>query len=92
MFRERMAKVVETRSVIIVHPTITATTRLIAVMVVPVPRSEPVRRTTMLRNVMRVAWQHAYAYRSSSFLVSLRPMTESMVSTAARLDEGSALA
>lgn len=46
----------------------------------------------MQRNVMRVAWQHAYAYRSSSFPVSLRSMNESMVSTTAHLDEGPALA
>ncbi len=46
----------------------------------------------MLRNDMRVAWMYSYAYRSSSFPVSLRSMNESMVSTTARLDEGSALA
>ncbi|MBR1829433.1 MAG: hypothetical protein IJ781_07980 [Atopobiaceae bacterium] len=46
----------------------------------------------MLRNVVRVAWLCSYAYRSSSFPVSLRSMKEPMVSTTARLDEGSALA
>ncbi len=46
----------------------------------------------MLRNDMRVAWLYSYAYRSSSFPVSLRSMNESMVSAAARVDEGSALA